>query len=1826
MEDIRSIYYSKFLSLVVSQYESQIKGAKPGHCMKIEGLPLSEMQKLIRLIRPLNPELLLYILSDRLTGEDYIHATKLIELRNNPEKPLLVLIPANSSTSAEDSYGDATFQNLSVSELIILFFHKLQDEIPSDKKYIWNELVQLFKGYRIPLDTAINYLLFVNLNHYTTESWGNGLYLVGMVPDSALVSSGKLKRRFSINLETCANVLCDFSYTLADRVALLPLLPNTLQKDILAFLNTERELKDKVDVCGKIYTDYPALNFANWKTIYDEERTEVKIMADIVPGVDPRKELVKNQQGDLVLNIPPEKKGKVSVAILCDPAPKDNPDIDAFVISIISRDDFTDLGTIKKCKVSTNKNARRKMSVNIPNGAFEDGEYLISVHAVNADGIILDTDNPFKEDAVEEKWQEASAADSTLQKEQFRQTYSVAYSNESIVFTLQNNGEDYEGSELGRRTKVDYYTQALIQRKVEKLKEKASLLIEDENAAIVAKQAQWKEGPLNNIFQFDFGPARAYQIQISNKLIAIENTFLKYGNSVGHVEATVSANPTDSKLQSLRFVELDDKIAVPEELKSARKSLFDKIMDSADKESGVIATTDISSILADIKEYVTLFDEWLKETNENKLTALSAVELQNIDTVQLDIELPDGNYLPVKMISPLHPLRLAWMVNLYELFLDWEEKTREHEAYKKDWSRKLEKLFYGAIPMEVAPHILTDGSLQNPFQYIGELTFGWGLFVKPGKRSDDTFASEFRQLKSYISEVLNVSHEKRIDSDVNHEIVYNHLKNYVKAHPYTNKLVINLFNAGDASVFALALVKLERELAGLSYEIRIFADDSLIQPGEALKELVNPESNISEFAEAFSQASANRLFPKLRFSRNSIKEFISNHGKYQAHVSFIVNPFPVTTELVKPDPLYRSFYMNGALSKSVVTVNEAGKNYIWNRYYSEKTIPNPVSEFANVQIGLFGTLQSITGHVMSTTLEESVPATSLTLRENDAMLLSFIHDISDWVVTFDKNMGPEFYDLPCMGKDETPYLLDYVPGQETLGVSSYLTTRPTSEVEGLMVPHFKEFGINIEDKVLFRTLLEDLRTVSSSLLMQVNSTQNKAFEVLGVTFTKRFLMKKNLMQESFLIPIDLHKELFLQLDSESKERADNLLVNIDTEKREIIFTVIEIKCRKSLSAEQADELHAKIEQQILNTIFALKSHFEIANDGFDRLDRELKVLELKNLLEFYIRRASRYKQLNPAVAMEFIQFLSTLSEGYSVRFKQLGVIYNFGQAERQIKTCRGDMTLYTMGSTVINDILDPSSSLETKHLEDLDKGLIEFFEPYRTVTREVPAPVVEDEPKVIEDEPAQDNQPEEVQPIVDDVPAVEPEPVVVEDEPKEDEPAVEPEPYKYPAQTEQKTPVLEDNPEKPKEEGGYNNEGLTATQIHRIEDQIGYEEPECDTIIGRTDMSPQYGIIGKAVMTKRMIGMDLNECNTISLFGVQGAGKSYTIGTVTEMTMRQFSKVNKLPSPMASVIFHYSESMDYAPEFTSMVYPNDDEKQIAKLKAEYGADPKNIRDVVLLCPESQVEQRKSEYPDLNVFPIGFDSKELNVQDWMFLLGAVGNDSTYVKELKQIMKQCRHDLSLANIKAGVESSSFLSTSQKSLAQQKLNFASEYITDGNNLNRHLKPGRLIIVDLRDEWIEKDEALGLFVVMLNIFASVKAVEGQTFNKFIVFDEAHKYMNDPDLVDSITTAIREMRHKGVSIMIASQDPMSLPNKIIELSSIVLLHKFSSPAWVKHIQKSITALQMLTATEMSSLGPGEAYLWAGKSSDKSIMQRPIKISIRPRVTKHGGDTIKAVK
>ncbi|MDE2822662.1 MAG: ATP-binding protein, partial [Chloroflexota bacterium] len=417
-------------------------------------------------------------------------------------------------------------------------------------------------------------------------------------------------------------------------------------------------------------------------------------------------------------------------------------------------------------------------------------------------------------------------------------------------------------------------------------------------------------------------------------------------------------------------------------------------------------------------------------------------------------------------------------------------------------------------------------------------------------------------------------------------------------------------------------------------------------------------------------------------------------------------------------------------------------------------------------------------------------------------------------------------------------------------------------------------------------------------------------------------------------------------------------------------------------------------------------------------------------------------------------------------------------------------------------------------------------------------------------------------------------------------------------------------------------ESVGATPPARSDPTEGDSVPEYDSILGVTDASPQFGLLGE--ISGRKVALDLNQTHTISLFGVQGGGKSYTLGSVVEMACMPIPGINALPYPLAGVIFHYSSTLDYQPEFTSMALPNAGDAELEELRTRYGAAPRALGDVVILTPTAKVEERRAEYPGIEVMPIAFAATELNASHWKFLMGAVGSQSMYIRQLTLIMKKLRGDLTLKALRRAVQESS-LTDSLKELAGLRLEFAEEYIDDAFRLTEILRPGRLVIVDLRDEFIDKDEALGLFVVLLQMFADT-TYQGRRFNKLVVFDEAHKYIGSPDLVAGLIEVVREMRHKGTSIMVASQDPPSVPTSLIELSTQIILHKFNSPAWLKHIQKANAALESLTPRRLASLGPGDAYVWSSKATDDAVTRGAVRVRFRPRVTLHGGGTKTAVR
>ena len=1800
-------YYRKIIDLILRMHQEDLINATPGHCMKITGLGLGELDFLWNIIHTQYPNIDTFIVSEeRNSDKKFISATKLIELRNKQDAPLLVLIPSNSRTAAEDSYGNATFKEISLEGIETILLNELIDKIPDIcARIIKDEVLNYLKTYDVSIVGIIKYLLALEEHGYSNKAIGDYLYLLNLIPDVNLVQEiDKVRSRLNFNLLSI-KLLSSFSKPLYERISELPLEPDTLQKEIVNFIKSENEAKNAEEICRLISEKYPQLDFSNW-AIPDLDFSHIKLFTEEAKSAD-----FKNEEGKQVLHVEENKISKVRIRFRTNPSPKDISDLKHFKVLLMAVDGGSgvEISVLRKLKNTSTNRPWREATVDLHSNLIEEGSYFFKILAEDDHGNVLNADDDFKDSKVQRAWEEAKAKNENSTKSSF--AYKLTCDSEDFDYVIDETVQrdtDY------RKDKLNNVLQAYFKYRIEKLKsgDELSDPIPSEHSNIWLSDLKKH----TSIYHINYSDKHNYQISLSSKLREIETAFLTHSNRLGYVKGVLKSNSSSVGYESLQFVESELTTIAPLSILKLREQIFLSIKTSNETGDGVFETADIFNNYEKIKKYIQELTEWTTSLNtqvsndnlsfeEKSKIQHFLTELQILDIARIKSKLPDGQRTEALLLSPLHPLRLAWSLQLMEVFNEWEKKTENYPAYKEAWLKNLDYLFEGQLSPENNPLVLVEPSSFKNYHYSGELAYGWGLYLNVlADESKNGMTSVSRQMKHYFRQLFNITKDNYVETDISQKLVVRHIKNYLSQHPYIDKLIINLINSGDASVFADAFVELERELPfkEVKYEIRIFkGDDKIIEHGEALKNLINPEFNVSEEAEAFSQPSKNRLFPKLRFSINSISDYLTSPFRFTAHLSFLVSPFPITIELIKPYRDDRNFYLNGLLTESTVTVDATNSTEIkWNRFI----VANPQGmSYAGVGatgIQLFNNIQSFIAGALASKHTDSIPATQLRLNDKDKVLLTHLHDYSDWVVTFDKNLGPQIFDQPSK-EGNIPFLLDYVPGEEVTGITSYLTTRPTSEVLGLLGPHFGEFNLDIhkpEDEKKIKILLEDLRAVSSSLVLQLNSSKNKAFEVIGSAFTKRILEKKGFLQEAFLIPIDLHQNLFENLTIDSKSRADNLLVSINPEAREINITVIEIKCRKSLGEAESNEIKEKIKEQIENTITALRIHFDREYHlSFDRLDREIKNKELKSLLSFYIERAHRYEYLNENAYESYMAFMQHLDQGFRLKFNKLGLVFNFSASKKHHKEIMDDdLTFFTFGGKLVEQILDPDSDLNTRRLEDND---FEAELSSAIGTNAILKPFIHKHKNAGS---------HEKNPI---------KPQLVPKDQFENHASIK-------------------HPETEKPFATETQEEYQPTNYLSIENIIDHNEPivktvktnahktpNYDVLVGKGSPSNQFGILGESIHGKK-IAIDLSETNTISLFGVQGGGKSYTIGTISEMVLKQFSDVNELPAPLAGVIFHYSESMDYEPEFTSMIYPNNEVNELKKLKERYGAEPDRVEDVIILTPKDKIVERQSEYPSIKVLPIAFNSKELSVQDWMFLLGAVGNDSAYIKQLKAIMKDHRRNMTLDGIFQSVESSELLSNSQKALARQKLSFAREYIDDNYTLRDSLKPGRLIIVDLRDEFIVKDEALGLFVIMLNVFSAVKNLNGSHFNKFIVFDEAHKYMDNKDLTGNIVTAIREMRHKGVSIMIASQDPPSLPNEIIELSSIVLLHKFNSPQWLKHIQKSITQLSSLSPADMSLLMPGEGFLWSTKATDKGISVKPVKISTRPRVTKHGGGTIQA--
>jgi len=1797
----------------------QLRSRQPGHCMRLSNLSSDLMIRLCGALRAEVYDAEVVLLWDRRTGsippEMIVSGTKLVELRNplpdgTQRPPLLVFIPDDLRTSAEDSFGVATFEDLQVGDVYAQVVTHRLNRLPTSLQPPVQEMLRRLTDTAWPYADAkaqARFLLTLEANDFDPAVVGAALFELGLVPDFELVSDPtKVLHRLDRNRQ-CVHTLTWSPKS--ERLRVLELeLANRAFRNRLANTLVELGLEDPRQWTRRIVLDRNLWEFAFNRWPFDDDGDQagtltLTVTALELPTVqaeddDPR---LGELLGQKILPVGKRGLRSFSVSFETNPHPVKVPGLAKFSAQVIAVE-AGPVGLVRTKAVWTSKKTQATLSFSrYTKVDWQEGWHFIRILPLTEAGDLLPL---------------VDATGRPIPWEGESEGAVGVYPHESDLFYVLPDDE------------LDIAPiQRAIQREVSRTHAQLRLqfmALQDQRDpdTIEVTGVDWAAKSTRSTanthgIEVKFGREGSLNIPVVDVLKTLEQKILAEPTGAVNWHLAIRSGVVGNSTQQLAEWPQDE---ATQRFLAARTQYFEAVR-QGDKHL-ITQAADLHQLQAAIVAYAAAYQaalqHQLQQAHQTQGTAQQQVltalrTLLAVDTIALTLTDYRGRLREAALVSPTHPLRALWLATWAQVGQNWLRQAAQSAEEFVVASR--DTLLRSLAPISFPP-VLTLGNSQV-LTAIDNIHPLWTLYA-PAQDADP------RGLISDICTAFTLEEPGIGGATIDGAYLAQRVKRYLIQHPYVRTLTLNAFNPGQGAVLADMLLELQKttSFADLTYDICLFVPDpDAVGVGSALFNLLSPTaSTTAREADDFSTPRQNHLCPKLSLAICSTQEFQRSPDQHLAHLSVLFDVFPAEQVSAEPVPdraatapihgLYQAFEVDYLEDDSTVRWNRKPKHGI--------AIPAGEGDsLSPLLASLPATLSQATAAIATGRTNLNLrPVLSLALNDDDRALIVRVHEVSDWVITIDRNMGIEFYDHG-QRQSRPDYLIDHSPEPAShLGHNLVITSRSTEELEALVRPVLQTYGLP-HGPAYAETVLDELRSLSGRLALKLISSPSQRAEVLGLALARLYLDYQGVFSNQIVVPLDAHLDLYRSLQKQSDElgdavsfkRTDLALFDLNAASRTITCRLVEVKCySQNQSLALLNQLKESIAEQIGQSETILSHHFDPQRLACDRPDRLVKTRELCQLLATYLNRGMRYRLIDAEAKEEAEFFLETLETGYSLAFTRSALIFDLAKPGTEAPETEAGIEFHRIGIDLIRELLEVAAqaipdvatpqmapaAMETTterlcsrvtSVPRLDTAAFLGGERDRSVTWETSQP-----------------------------PLLPPQVPIPSSQDGPGEPRTPTEPPATPTQASLSYLRVVETPAVPTAA-----ELAPEQPIHQP--AAATPDPAYDVLLGVSGSSPQYGLLGEA--SGRKIAIDLNQTHTISLFGVQGGGKSYTLGTIAEMASLSIPHINRLPEPLTTIIFHYSPTQDYKPEFTSMVRPNTDADQLSTLKDRYGAEPKALSDVILLAPADKLGDRRAEYPDIAVHPIKFAASELQASHWRFLMGAVGNQSTYIRQLNRIMKTHRHNLTVQAIRDGIDSSS-LSDTLKGLAHQRLELASEYIDDTTHLSTLIQPGRLVIVDLRDEFIEKDEALGLFVVLLQLFADAE-YEGRKFNKLVVFDEAHKYIESPDLLSGLIEVVREMRHKGTSIMVASQDPPSVPTSLIELSSQIILHKFNSPAWLKHIQKANAALDSLSPDKMSHLKPGEAYIWSNKATDEAFIKGATKIRCRPRVTQHGGDTKTAV-
>ncbi|RYP15833.1 hypothetical protein DL767_010277 [Monosporascus sp. MG133] len=430
-----------------------------------------------------------------------------------------------------------------------------------------------------------------------------------------------------------------------------------------------------------------------------------------------------------------------------------------------------------------------------------------------------------------------------------------------------------------------------------------------------------------------------------------------------------------------------------------------------------------------------------------------------------------------------------------------------------------------------------------------------------------------------------------------------------------------------------------------------------------------------------------------------------------------------------------------------------------------------------------------------------------------------------------------------------------------------------------------------------------------------------------------------------------------------------------------------------------------------------------------------------------------------------------------------------------------------------------------------------------------------------------------------------------------------------------------------------------------------------------SELVPQYGLIGSRVdlggtTASREDGLVIGNVNvpwSAFICGSQGAGKSHTLCCLLENALVTNNDAGALPHPLAGMVMHYDS------------YSNHNTTQVCE--AAYLCS--SCIPVTVLVSPSNIWAMKRLYSNLpglapggsqpKVVPLYLDEHQLDVSRILKLMAvdpAADRTPLYMEVVMNIVREMAMEgspFTYTKFRKRLADTPWV-RGQETPLNLRLQLLDSFITPSPMTKSTrpasspgniwaFEPGSLTIVDLSDPFISSDEACTLFSICLSIFLEKRHRCG----RIVALDEAHKFLAQSGearvLTNELVSVIRQQRHTGTRVVIATQEPTLSP-ELIALANATFVHRFLSPSWYEVLKKHLAGADKQDPGSQNSLfrtivglRTGQALLFCptaqmdiangspgsgGARWARSLNDGYINIRIRKRLTTDGGKSIMA--